>query len=401
MDNNDAPVVIIGAGLAGLACGLTLKQGRQAFILLEKSSEVGGRLRSTVTEDGFLLDCGFQVLLTSYPELSYFIELKELELKNFNSGALIYTPEKMQLLANPLLHPSQLLHETLSNLVSLKDKSLVVKLIVSLHTSGIAKDSNASTMSFLQSFGFSDEFIEIFWRPFCAGIFLDKNLEVDSDYFIFLLKHFSTGRVAVPKKGMQEIPRQMSRKIGESRMRFGVEIKEISPSRVVLASGEIIHAKSVVCAFNPEIEQGSDHFRTVTNYYFSTADSIDWEKWLVLVPPQYKFHINNVAVMSQVSESYSRDGKHLLSVSLVSSEDPGVDVIKKELTQLAGRVLNLKFIQKYKIEKALPKFYSHEETLVKNGIYYCGDHLSSPSINGALHSGRLTAEKLLTSFEKG
>ncbi len=400
MVHNNAPVIIIGSGLAGLACALTLKERNQAFLIIDRASDLGGRLKSTYTKDGYLLDCGFQVLLTSYPELKHFVDLKALELQNFNSGALIYTPEKMRLLANPLIHPSQLVNETLSNLVSIKDKSLVLKLIFNLHTGSLIESTKLSTLSFLQNFGFSQDFIEIFWRPFCAGVFLDKSLEVDSDYFIFLLKNFSSGRVAVPKNGMQEIPRQMCSKIGESEIRLGVDINEISAHEVVLASGEKIKAKLVVCAFNPIVEQNSINFRSVINYYFSTEEAIDWGKWLVLIPPQYKFHINNIAVMSQVSESYSISGNHLLSVSLVGSEDPGEAIVAKELMQIAKRDLKLKLIKKYKIEKALPKFFTKEETLVKNGIYYCGDYLSSPSINGALRSGRLTAEKVLTSFKK-
>ena len=397
--NRDANVVIVGAGLAGLACAMTLQKHGCPFLLLEKSEEVGGRLRSS-SNDGFLFDHGFQVLLTSYPELKHFVDLDALDLQNFNSGALIYTPEKMRLLANPLVHPNQIFSETLSSFISLKDKSLVVKLILSLHASGLAKEAGVSTIQFLRRFGYSDEFIENFWRPFWAGIFLDKNLEVQSDFFIFLLKHFSSGRVAVPKRGMQEIPRQMSRRLNPSNVRMSTDIKEISSNGVVLESGESILAKAVVCAFNPIGNENGSRFRSVINYYFSTLDPIPWEKWLVLVPSNYNFHINNIAVMSQVSETYSRDGSHLLSVSVIGDIDPGVEVIAKELVQIAGFDLKLRFLQKYNIQKALPKKYRGDDFLIQNGIFYCGDYLSSPSINGALRSGRLAAEKLLTSLEK-
>jgi phytoene dehydrogenase-like protein len=129
VDDLSSPVVIIGAGVAGLACALTLQRQGQPFTVLEKSDQVGGRIKTSVTDDQFRVDHGFQVLLTSYPELDYFLDMEELQLKNFNSGALIYTPEKTRLLANPFVHPQHLLNEAFSDFLSLKDKTLVLKLI--------------------------------------------------------------------------------------------------------------------------------------------------------------------------------------------------------------------------------------------------------------------------------
>ncbi|MEQ1724249.1 MAG: FAD-dependent oxidoreductase, partial [Pseudobdellovibrio sp.] len=318
MNISSSPVVILGAGLAGLACALRLHKSGKPYLLLEKSDEVGGRIRTSKTNEGFLLDHGFQVLLTSYPELNFCLNLKKLELQYFNSGALIYTPQKTRLLANPFLHPCHLLNETLSNFVSLKDKALVVKLVLSLHTNAFEKQKPESALSFLKTFGFSEEFIESFWRPFCSGVFLDKNLDVDSQYFVFLLKNFSTGRVAVPKNGMQQIPIQMSEQLSNSSVRLGVDVKEIHTDAVVLADGEKIKASAVVCAYNPDVGDAvKNEYRSVVNYYFSAKKNPNWEKWLMLIPPQYGLHLNNICVMSHVSSSYSSNEDILLSASIV------------------------------------------------------------------------------------
>lgn len=60
-------VAIIGGGLSGLACALSLREQGREPLILEASDEVGGRIR-TDYHDGFLLDRGFQVLQTWYPE---------------------------------------------------------------------------------------------------------------------------------------------------------------------------------------------------------------------------------------------------------------------------------------------------------------------------------------------
>jgi NADPH-dependent 2,4-dienoyl-CoA reductase/sulfur reductase-like enzyme len=61
--NVDADVIIIGAGLSGLSCGLRLQQAGIKPILLDAADRPGGRIASDHRE-GFLLDRGFQVLQT-------------------------------------------------------------------------------------------------------------------------------------------------------------------------------------------------------------------------------------------------------------------------------------------------------------------------------------------------
>lgn len=402
MGQTQSPVIIIGAGLAGLACALTLQEKNQAFLLLEKSDQVGGRIRTFKSSSGFLLDHGFQVLLTSYPELKNFINLEKLDLKYFHSGALIYTPQKLRLLANPMVHPSHLLKESFSQLVSLKDKALVLKLVLQCHTQNSDHLSKISTMEYLKRFGFSDSFIELFWRPFLAGVFLDGDLETDSAYFLFLLKNFSSGRVAVPRLGMQQIPLQMQNKIPSASIRLNASVTSYSKNEVLLQNGESLTAKAVVLAYDSSHTEKDQHtknkFNSVVNYYFSTPEDLNWDKWLMLVPPQYGFKINNVSVMSNVSQAYSIEGQHLISVSLLGLEDPGEERVIEELKKIAGFDLQLKFVDKYIIQKALPKKFSKNQTHVEDGIYHCGDYLSSPSINGALQSGRMTAEKIISQF---
>lgn len=49
------PVIVIGAGLAGLNCAHALQKAGVNFLLLEQSDGVGGRVRTDVV-DGFRLE---------------------------------------------------------------------------------------------------------------------------------------------------------------------------------------------------------------------------------------------------------------------------------------------------------------------------------------------------------
>ena len=73
-------------GLAGLSCGLHLHRAGVPFVILEASDGVGGRVR-TDRVDGFLLDRGFQIFLTSYQEAQAVLDYGALDLKPFYAGA--------------------------------------------------------------------------------------------------------------------------------------------------------------------------------------------------------------------------------------------------------------------------------------------------------------------------
>ena len=71
--------------MAGLACGLHLQKAGVNFTILEASDGVGGRVRTDVV-DGFLLDRGFQIFLTSYQEAQAVLDYPALDLKPFYAG---------------------------------------------------------------------------------------------------------------------------------------------------------------------------------------------------------------------------------------------------------------------------------------------------------------------------
>ena len=78
--NDSSPeILVIGAGLAGLTAATVLKQAGHEVLVVEAGDDVGGRVR-TDHQEGFLLDRGFQILLTSYPELVRHLDLDSLEL---------------------------------------------------------------------------------------------------------------------------------------------------------------------------------------------------------------------------------------------------------------------------------------------------------------------------------
>jgi phytoene dehydrogenase-like protein len=93
-NSSTEPVLIVGAGMAGLSCAVHLNRAGIPFRIYEASDEVGGRVR-TDPVDGFLLDRGFQVYLDTYPETGNLLDLEALDLRPFEPGALVFKHGKL------------------------------------------------------------------------------------------------------------------------------------------------------------------------------------------------------------------------------------------------------------------------------------------------------------------
>ena len=400
--DSDQTITILGAGLAGLACALTLHRAGQKVLVIDQNPRVGGRVSSQRNADGFLIDQGFQVLLNSYPEVQKFVSLDTLNLKPFNSGALIFDGKNLRKLANPFRHPKEFFSTLSFPGVSVRDKVLVLALIgKATFTQNNIGTGRIPTESFLNDFGFSDEFIELFWRPFFTGVYLDPELSAGSDFFLFLLKCFGLGQVSLPAAGMNAFPAAMAKQLPDGSVRLNTRIKSWTKNQVVLDSNEQISARQVICALDPEEGKAGvskTSYRSVSTHYFTgeRLKELAWGKWLVLVPRRLGLHVNHLALLSDVSPEYSSSGKPLLSATVVGDESVEIDVLNREIEKIAGRELRLQLVTSTRVQRALPISGGEEcGFFAQDGVLYCGDRWASPSINGALQSGRLAAEYYL------
>ena len=98
--STDAEVVVVGGGVAGLACARTLSKKGVSVRVIEAADEVGGRVRTDVVE-GFKLDHGFQIFLTSYPEARAVLDYDELQLQPFYAGSLVFWNNGFHRVADP------------------------------------------------------------------------------------------------------------------------------------------------------------------------------------------------------------------------------------------------------------------------------------------------------------
>lgn len=421
MGRKDGPVVIVGAGLAGLACARVLRQQQVPLILLEASDGVGGRVRTDMVEaDGgvYQIDRGFQVYLTAYPEGRRALRIPELELGSFVPGAMVRFEGRFWRIADPLRAPLAAPGMLRSPLMTARDVLAIAILDTSLRLASETRCWNApeqTTEELLSCAGISVRAIDRIFRPFFGGVFLDRSLKTSARKFRSTYRMFSRGRASLPAAGMQAISAQLAGDFDSSALRTGHVVSSIRPGEVILTSGETLHASAIVVATDADVAakllQGGPPpgWRATASLSF-TAHTPPSREPILYIDGDGTGPANHVAVISNVQPHYAPPGHALISASVVAPHDPSlpdsilVPRVRSQLREWFGsRVDDWRYLRTDFIKHALPSEDAPALAMPRRSVmtkadrvFVAGDHVDNASINGALESGRRAAEAVLS-----
>lgn len=432
-DLNKTGVIVIGAGLAGLAAATRLRAENIPFVLLEASDAVGGRVRSDVV-DGFILDRGFQIFITAYPEARRLLNYEALDLRKFYSGAQVYYGGRFHTVADPLRHFSDALSSLANPIGSVVDKLLVgfARLrVLAQQDDEILTADEVPTIKLLKSIGFSDPIVDRFFRPFFGGIFFDRELGTTSRLFNFIFKCLALGENTLPAKGIAAIPEQLAAKLPKGSVWLNsrvasIDLESTSDSKtrmqVKLENGKTLKSELgvILAVEEPEAVKllagklaGEKPFQlkkpvrsTVCIYFSADQDRIPVKDPVLFLNGSGKGIVNNMFFATNVASSYAPTGKALVSVSLIGvyddvADEDLVNLVVKELSGWYGEsvVQSWRYLRMYRIRFAQPNQCPPTNLLknprLRSDLYMCGDFVTSATFDGALVSGRKAVEALL------
>ena len=420
---------MVGAGLAGLQCARELQAAGRDVQVWEAADDVGGRIR-TEQVDGFLVDRGFQVLNPAYPAVRRWVDVGALELQPFGAGLGVRRADGLAVLAHPVREP-QLIAKTLgSGLATPREVAALLRWAAPAVVRSWGQYDDGGTgagvagrdttlRQALDDARLAGELRRVVER-FFAGVLLEDDGSTSNDFARLLLRTFALGVPGLPRLGMQALPRQLAASLATP-VRTGIRVNSIlreDGSMVVRASGAELRAEQVVVATDPasaETLARANHGGGATGSGVPAMKGV-LTHWFAAGQPPSRLNLLcvdarerpagplvNTAVVSNAAPGYAPAGRHLVQTSALFGPGrpvPGDDAVRRHAADIYGAdATGWELVARHEVPNALPvqppPLRSPQQAEISPGVFVCGDHRATASIQGALESGHLAAQAVL------
>ena len=396
---------MVGAGLAGLRAVQVLNASGRSVLVLERAPVLGGRLAS-VTVDGYVLDEGFQLVNPAYPELVATGVGPDTDLRSFPAVLRYVDRDTPRTLT--LADPRASWRDALAALGSREVPRLDLARFAGLSlraaaqpVSAIRRRRDESTRAALARYGVSAAFVEDVVRPFLRGALLDDELETSWRYTQLLLRSFVRGRPGTYPTGVAALPAALAARLGDTTIRLGEAATAIDATSVT-TTVQTYRARRVIVATDASsarelVGVPPVRWRAQTAWWLATPRL---EDGAVLRLVRGAGRLASALDVSAVAPERAAPGRSLVAVAATGVvEDTSEVTVRETVARLYGlAVADVEVVATSVVPRALveaPAPLTLSRPSVWGDVVLAGDYLQTPSIQGALVSGRRAAQAVL------
>ncbi|MGQ7296340.1 NAD(P)/FAD-dependent oxidoreductase [Quadrisphaera sp. KR29] len=414
-------VVVVGAGLAGLACGLRLAGSGASVLVLEAGDRPGGRVRTDDT-GGFRVDRGFQLINPAYPALQRVLGadgMTDLALQPFAAGAAVARGRRHHVLGDPRRLPSAALSSLLAPVGSPREKAafLTWALQAALAEPRAVRDgADEPLASALDRAGVRGRLRTGVVDPFLAGVLGDAEGRTSASFARLVVRSFVRGTPGVPPDGVQRLPDLLASRLTAlpgAEVRTGAAVAAVRRSadgvRVRTEDGEVASRAVVVATGGWEAAQLLPGLpvpapRALTTFWHEAPEqpAQGARARLLHLDADRSGPVVNSALLSAVAPGYAPTGRHLVASTVLGAPDPreAEPVVRRQLGHLWGRdAAGWELVATSAVPRALPALLpplrARQDPDLGGGVHVAGDHRDTASQQGALVSGRRAAGTVL------